>query len=65
MTIGAPSFGGGEDAGGQDAFRPTNLMQRVSEVIEQQPAELTKNKVAEKAGGKKAIDAYGHRHSSQ
>ena len=28
-------------------------MQGVSEVIEKQPAELTKNKVAEKAGGKR------------
>ena len=53
VTIGPPNFRGGEDSGGQDAFRPTNLMQRVSEVIEKQPAELTKNKVAEKAGGKK------------
>ena len=53
VTIGPPSFRGIEDSGGQDAFRPTNLMQRVSEVIEKQPAELTKNKVAEKAGGKK------------
>jgi AAA domain len=53
VSIGAPSFGGGEHSGGQDAFRPTNLMQRVSEVIEKQPAELTKNRVAEKAGGKR------------
>lgn len=28
-------------------------MQRVSEVIEEHPGELTKNKVAEKAGGKR------------
>jgi hypothetical protein len=53
VTIGPPSFRVGEDSGGQDAFRPTNLMQRASEVIEKQPAELTKNKVAEKTGGKK------------
>jgi Bifunctional DNA primase/polymerase, N-terminal/AAA domain len=53
VTIAAP-LGPAEDAvDGETAFRPTSLMQRASEVIEQHPQELTKNKVAEKAGGRK------------
>jgi hypothetical protein len=53
VIVGAPGASGDADSSEQTAFRPTNLMQRASEVIEQHPGELTKNKVAEKAGGKK------------
>ena len=54
LTIGAPGArAGDEDSGGQNAFRPTRLMERASREIEEHPGELTKNKVAEKAGGKK------------
>jgi hypothetical protein len=53
VTIAAPGIEGSQDSNGKGGFRPTTLMERVSEVIEQHPGELTKNKVAEKAGGKK------------
>jgi hypothetical protein len=53
VTIGPPSCGGGEGSDKKTVFRPTNLMQRVSEVLEKQPGELTKNKAAERAGGRK------------
>ena len=53
VTIGAPGVRGDENSCGPAAFRPTNLMQRASEVIESHPGDLTKNKVAEQAGGKR------------
>ena len=53
VTIGAPGARGDENSCGPAVFRPTNLMQRASEVIESHPGDLTKNKVAEKAGGKR------------
>jgi AAA domain len=53
VTIGTPVVSAGGDSLDPQTFRPTRLMQRASEVIERQPGELTKNKVAEKAGGKK------------
>lgn len=54
VTVAPPGIQGSQDSDGQGAFRPTSLMERVSEVIEQHPGELTKNKAAETAGGKKA-----------
>jgi hypothetical protein len=54
VTIAPPGIQGSQDSDRQDAFRPTSLMQRVSEEIEKHPGELTKNKAAETAGGKKA-----------
>jgi AAA domain-containing protein len=53
MIIGAPGARLGEDCDGPKVFRPTNLMQRVSEAIEQQPGKFTKNKAVTMAGGKK------------
>jgi Bifunctional DNA primase/polymerase, N-terminal/AAA domain len=53
VTVGAPGARDDEGSGGQNAFRPTSLMERASKVIEEQPAKLTKNKAAETAGGKK------------
>lgn len=53
VTIGAPGLRRDEDFCEQNAFRPTNLMQRVSEVIEQHQGELTKNQAAKRAGGRK------------
>lgn len=53
VTIGTHAVLTGGHSDGKKVFRPTSLMQRVSEVIESQPGELTKNKAAEKAGGKK------------
>jgi Bifunctional DNA primase/polymerase, N-terminal/AAA domain len=53
MTIGAPEGRCDDDSCRPQVFRPTNLMQRSSEAIEQHPGELTKNKAAEKAGGKR------------
>lgn len=54
VIIAPPGTQGSQDSDRQDAFRPTSLMQRVSEEIEKHPGELTKNKAAETAGGKKA-----------
>jgi hypothetical protein len=53
VTIGTPHTRNDDEPVSQKAFRPTNLMQRVSIEIEEHPGELTKTKVAEKAGGKK------------
>jgi hypothetical protein len=53
VTIGAPGIRSDENSCGPAVFRPTSLMQRASEVIEQHPAELTKTKVAEEGGGNK------------
>jgi hypothetical protein len=53
VTIGAPGSRSDENSCGPAVFRPTSLMQRASEVIEQHPGELTKSKVAEEGGGKK------------
>lgn len=52
VTVGAPRAHGGENPSGEKAFRPTNLMQRVSEEIEQHSAELTKTQAAKNARGK-------------
>ena len=54
VTVEAPSHIGEVEGDQSNEFRPTNLMQRVSETIEQHPGELTKNKAAQAAGGKKA-----------
>ena len=59
MTIGAPGAGNDKDSGGTRVFRPTSLMQRVSEVIEQHPGELTKNQAAKRAGGRKESTLLG------
>jgi hypothetical protein len=53
VTIAAPLRPAKDAAAVETAFRPTNPMQRASEAIEQHPGELTKNKVVEKAGGKR------------
>ena len=53
VTIGTPGLRRDEDLCEQNAFRPTNLMQRVSEVIEQHSGELTKNQVAKRVGGRR------------
>jgi hypothetical protein len=53
IVIGAPGSRSDEHCDGPKVFRPTNLMQRVSDVIEQHPGALTRNKAAEKAGGKR------------
>jgi hypothetical protein len=53
VTIAPPGIQGSQDSDGQGGYRPTTLMERVSEVIEKHPGELTKNKAAETAGGKK------------
>jgi hypothetical protein len=49
VTIGAP---GNKNPSEQNAFRPTNLMERACKAVEDHPG-LTKNKIAEKIGGKK------------
>lgn len=54
VTIAPPGSQSSQDSDGQGGFRPTTLMERVSEVVEKHPGELTKNKAAETAGGKKA-----------
>lgn len=50
VTIEPP---GGECSGDREVFRPTTLMERVSQEIERHPDGLTKNQAAVKAGGKK------------
>jgi hypothetical protein len=66
--IGIPLVRGDEAPGRQAAFRPTNLMQRLSQEIEQHPGQLTKNQAARRAGGRRAtallafdlLDAEGY-----
>ncbi len=53
VTIGAPRACSDEDYNGHNGFRPTNLMERASKVIENHPGELTKNRVAQNSGGNK------------
>jgi hypothetical protein len=53
VTIGAPRAPSDEEPLAEKAFRPTNLMQRISEEIEQRPAQLTKNQAVRQAGGRK------------
>jgi hypothetical protein len=65
ITIGAPGARVDENSSGPGTFRPTNLMQRVSEAIEQQPGKLAKNKAVTMAGGKRqhtliAFDILDH-----
>lgn len=59
VTIEPPGVVRGEGSGTPKEFRPTNLMERVSQEIEQHPAGLTKTQAATNAGGKKkyALDA--------
>ena len=53
VTIGPPGAGRDDDSG-QNEFRPTHLMQRVSELIENHPdEEYSKNKAAATVGGSK------------
>jgi len=53
VTVGPPCARSDEEPSAQREFRPTNLMQRVSEEIEQHPGELTKNQAVTRAGGRK------------
>ncbi|MGZ4524857.1 MAG: bifunctional DNA primase/polymerase [Mycobacterium sp.] len=55
VAIGAPNYRCEEGAGAPQPFRPTALMQRVSEGIEQQPGKLTKTKAAIAAGGRRQL----------
>ena len=53
VIVEAPEARSDETTCGPRPFRPTNLMQRASQAIEQHSGELTKNKVAKEAGGNK------------
>jgi AAA domain len=59
IVIGAPGSRSDEDRGGPKAFRPTSLMQRASEAIEQHAGELTRNQAAKSAGGRKESTLLG------
>lgn len=53
VVVGTPSSGSDEISRAQMGFRPTHLMQRVSEEIEKNPGQLTKNQAVKRAGGKR------------
>ena len=56
VTIGAPGFDGDEDSCGQNAFRPTNLMQRVSRGDRAAPGRSDEEQGGREGRGEEAID---------
>lgn len=54
ITVCAPLARSDGESRTERQFRPTNLMQRVSEGIEQRPGQLTQNQAVMQAGGRKS-----------